>query len=167
MALNEERDTWDCLMLKPVEPLVVGKEIWIYYTSLNMQADPATPAYPAEEYLRNNSVGLAKLRLDGFVSLNAGIEPGTVVTRPLTFQGNALFVNAEIAEGGHIKAELRDTSGKSVGPYTLKQCKPVTGNVMEARVTWEGTSAIERPPDRPMRLVFELRKAKLYSFWIK
>ena len=61
-----------------------------------------------------NRIGLAVLRRDGFVSLNGGTQPGTVVTRPLTFDGAALFVNAEVGPNGTLRAELRDESGAVV-----------------------------------------------------
>ncbi len=45
-------------------------------------------------------LGLGRLRLDGFVSLDAGAEEGVAVTRPLRFEGGrALQVNADAAQG--------------------------------------------------------------------
>lgn len=155
-------DAWDPHYQDPATPPIrVGDELWFYYRSLPLWGGKRL----GEDKV--NRIGLATLRHDGFVSLNGGTDPGTIVTRPLTFQGKTLFVNAKIAEGGYVKAELRGTGGKAVEPYTLKQCKPVTGNVMKARVTWEGTSAIDRPQATSTRLVFELKNAKLYSFWIE
>ncbi len=112
-------------------------------------------------------IGLAKLRRDGFVSLNAGDKPGTVVTRPLTFEPGTLHVNAGIADGGYLKAELRDAAGTVIRPYSLADCHPVTGDVMKAAVKWGGASELMRPQDQSLRLVFQLKNAKLYSFWIE
>ena len=112
-------------------------------------------------------IGLATLRRDGFVSLNAGDQPGELVTRPLTFDGGALFVNAEVDEGGYLKAELRDGSGKTVGPYALRECRPITRGSLAGRVTWRKRETVERAPATSLRLVFELKNAKLYSFWIE
>ena len=112
-------------------------------------------------------IGLATLRRDGFVSLNGDDKPGTVVTRPLTFEPGTLYVNAQIADGGYLKAELRDAAGTVIQPYRLADCKPVTGDVMKAAVKWAGVSALKRPQDQSLRLVFQLKSAKLYSFWIE
>jgi hypothetical protein len=49
----------------------------------------------------------------------------------------------------------------------MQQCKPVTGDLTAARVTWQDKKAIERPVDTPLGLAFELKNAKLYSFWIE
>ena len=92
---------------------------------------------------------------------------GELVTRPLTFAGGALFVNGKVDEGGYLKAELRDASGKTVEPYALGECRPITGDALEGRVTWRKREAIERAPATSHRLVFELKNAKLYSFWIE
>ena len=111
-------------------------------------------------------IGLAKLRRDGFVSLNAGDKPGTVVTRPLTFHPGKLHVNAEIAPGGYLKVEVRNAAGKVVEPYDLAGCKPVTGDVLRAPVRWAGRSRLRRHTGQSLRLAFQLKNAKLYSFWI-
>ena len=104
---------------------------------------------------------------DGFTSLNAGLQGGTVVTRPLTFEGKTLRINAEIAPGGRLRSELRTAGGAAVDPYTLANCIPVTGNVMQARIVWGNRKTIEHSPTSSLRLVFELKNTKLYSFWIE
>ncbi len=64
------------------------------------------------------------------------------------------------------KAELLDASGKPVGPYRLSKCEVVTGDQLKARITWADTGTIQRRQAVPLRLVFELKNAKLSSFWI-
>ena len=51
--------------------------------------------------------------------------------------------------------------------YTLSKCQPVTGDVLQARVIWDGHKSIEHPPAPSLRLAFELKNAKFYSFWIE
>ena len=113
------------------------------------------------------AIGLAKLRRDGFVSLNAGAKGGRIVTRPLTFTGGKLYLNAQIAPGGYIKVGLQSESGKAVKPYLPAMCQPVTGDVMAAPVAWRGAETIKPPAGMHPRLVFEMKNAKLYSFWIE
>ena len=66
--------------------------------------------------------------------------------RPPAFGGNSFFVAV---------------------PWEHTACKSLAGDATEARTTWEGHDAINRSADAPVRLVFELKKAKLYFFWIK
>jgi len=142
-------------------PILVGGELRIYYRSVPLWSGKK------KGHDKISRIGLAMLRRDGFVSLNAGPTPGTIVTRPLTFTGKKLFVNAEIAEGGYVKTELRSASGKALPACTLATCRPVTGDVLQARVTWSGRADIEHPPATSLRLAFELKNARLYSFWIE
>ena len=152
---------WDSTYHDPcTTPILVNDELWIYYRSMPLWKDRRPSSGKSQ-------IGLAMLRRDGFVSLNAGAEGGNVVTRPLTFQGKTLFINAEIADGGHIKAALQDASGKTLAPYSLAGCKPVTGDVLRAKVAWAEGQTISAAPGKSRRLVFELKKAKLYSFWIE
>ena len=84
------------------EPLVMDDELWFYYGGY--EGDHG--AYSE----RNGSNCLAKLRLDGFVSLDAGDEMGHVVTRPFRCDGAKLTINAE-GRGGSIQVAVLDENG--------------------------------------------------------
>ena len=163
------KGSWDVDYLNgPATPLLVDDELWFYYQGeIRWERFKATGQPDSRGSGGHCHIGLATLRRDGFVSLNGGDKPGTVVTRPLTFEPGTLYVNAEIADGGYLKAELRDAAGTVIQPYRLADCKPVTGDVMEAAVEWAGASALKRPQDQSLHLVFQLKNAKLYSFWIE
>jgi hypothetical protein len=57
--------------------------------------------------------------------------------------------------------------GETVEPYALAKCNPVRGNVYDEKITWAGRDTLEWPSGTSPRLVFELKNAKLYSFWIE
>jgi hypothetical protein len=160
------KDSWDSDYLipgRPGAPLLVDGTLRFYYWGAR-RVDKRDGKKDCRYAMH---IGLATLRRDGFVSLDAGEKPGMVVTRPLTFDGKALFVNADVGEGGYVKAELRDASGKPQGPYLLSMCKPIHDDQVEARIRWDGRATIDRPANTPLRLVVELKNAKLYAFWIK
>jgi len=160
-------DAWDPDFTIPARPgpVRVGNELWFYFWGERRPERFRAKGWPNPRH--DMHIGLAKLRLDGFVSLDAGARAGKVVTRPLTFEGKTLLVNADIAAGGRIRVAVQDASGKTVAPYALAGCKPVTGDVLEARVSWAGRRTIRPATGKSLRLVFELKKAKLYSFWIR
>ena len=160
-------DEWDPHYHAPTSPPIqVGDELWIYYYSMPL-LDSVKVGQEKAQAAQVSRIGLATIRRDGFVSLDAGANPGTVVTRPLSFRGRTLRVNANIASDGWLKAELRSTAGEPVGHFRLDQSDSVTGDVMAALVTWGKRKEIERSVDEPRRVVFKLKKAKLYSFWIE
>jgi len=159
-------DSWDPDFTIPARPgpILVGDELWFYYWGTRRSEREKKKGINRPSLMH---IGLGTLRRDGFVSLNAGNKSGTVVTRPLTFEGKALFVNAEVGRTGYVKVALREISGKPVEPYLLEKCNPITGDLLEGRVTWKDRNTIDHPHQRSMRLVFELKNAKLYSFWIE
>jgi hypothetical protein len=120
------------------------------------------------------STGLATLRRDGFASLSdewpAGIAravsatPGTLTTRPVRFSGGHLFINADIK--GAITAEVLDASGRVIDGFSIERSVPVTGNGTRLALTWTGGATIAKLAGTPVRFRFQLKQARLYSFWV-
>ena len=48
------------------------------------------------------------LRLDGFVSVNAPMSGGELITQPVTFTGNQLWLNFATSAAGSVQVELQD-----------------------------------------------------------
>tara|TARA_R110002096_G_scaffold393074_6_gene588105 strand:- start:2585 stop:4630 length:2046 start_codon:yes stop_codon:yes gene_type:complete len=110
------------------------------------------------------AIGLARLRRDGFASMDAGDAAGTLTTRPLSFEGSHLFVNVDCPEG-ELQAELVDVSGQVIEPFTLENCETVSTDSTLVEIRWKGGPEIASLPDDPVRIRFRLRKGSLYSFW--
>lgn len=152
------KGTWDYGMVNTANtpPIRVGDELWIYYTGMfHKHGEPP----------RGGGVGLATIRADGFVSVNAGDEKGLLVTRPVTLCGKSLFVNAAVGAGGHVKVELRDGPGKPIADYALAQCTPITADAVRIPVAWGDRKTIDPAAGQNLKLAFELKNARLYSFW--
>ena len=111
------------------------------------------------------SIGIATLRRDGFASMNAGDKAGLLTTRPVTFRGRQLFVNVDAPEG-ELRAAVVDDDGHEVAPFTLANCRPVTGNSTIAAVRWNGADDLTSLRDKPVRLKFQLTNGRFYSFWV-
>jgi hypothetical protein len=139
------------------KPLIVGDEIWIYYTGL---ANRHWASYHGDTI--KSGVGLAKLRLDGFVSVNAENE-GTMTTKPFVFIGDALELNAN-ATGGSIIVEAIGADGKVIEGFSKEDCQPITTDNVRHILKWSGSEDCHLIQARPIKLRFTLEKAKLYSF---
>jgi len=162
------KDRWDAdyrIPARPGKPLLIDGKLWFYYWGARRPERFQAMGWPDPRI--DMHVGLATLRRDGFVSLNAGARPGRVVTRPLTFEGKTLHVNADVAPGGRIRVAIQDAAGRTLPPYTLAGCNPLTGDVLDAKVAWAGRRTIRHKSAQSLRLAFELKKAKLYSFRIE
>ena len=103
------------------------------------------------------------LRLDGFISINAGFAEGEFITKPLKFSGSHLELNYSTAGAGQIRAELQDASGRPIPGYTLKNCDPITGDAISGTVTWKGNANLSALADKTIRLRFVMNEADLYS----
>jgi hypothetical protein len=105
------------------------------------------------------------LRRDGFASMDAAEEEGTLTTRKLRFGGRYLFVNAA-AGSGELRAEVLDERGHVIEPFIKSECVPVSGDKTLMRVMWRGADTLSRLSGKPSRFRFSLRNASLYAFWI-
>lgn len=137
-------------------PIRMGDELWFYYSgrSCDHMGRPKPPG--------TGAIGLGTLRVDGFVSVDAGDEPGTLLTRPLELEPGRLFVNAD-ADGGSIVAEIVDETGKPLPPFTFDNCQAAAADSVRQSLTWKGATAL---PTSPVRLRFRMTNAELYAFWI-
>ncbi|MBN1555148.1 MAG: hypothetical protein JXA11_10410 [Phycisphaerae bacterium] len=157
MSVDDD-GSWDDNYHDPCAPIQVGDELWIFYRSARLleKGSPETATH---------QIGLAKLRLDGFASLDADSEQaGSITTVPLVFDGDMLFVNADIAEGGYIKAELLDAEGNVLEGYSMAECNAITGDKLAARISWTNRELLVNNTTEGLRLRFEMKDAQLYSF---
>ena len=100
-------------------------------------------------------------RLDGFVSLDAGEEGGTVVTRPLVFEGSRLVLN--VAAEGSLRVGLLDETGQPLTGMSLADCDPIQADSTRHEVTWRGEADVRRLAGEVVRLQFELKDTKLFA----
>ena len=152
---------WDAGVIHAHQaPLLIGDKIRIYY-----QAQNGRNWWNFHGDKNRDGVGLATLRLDGFVSVDAASE-GTLTTKPLLFIGDTLIVNADAA-GGSISVEALDVDGKPIAGFTRKDAAPLTTNAVRHVVRWRKSDNCHLLQGRPVKLRFHLKSAKLYSFEFK
>jgi len=102
------------------------------------------------------------LRTDGFSSLNAGYRGGQLITKPITFQGDKLEVNYSTSAAGSVRVGI--LSGDSRKVRTLNDCDELIGDRLDRIVGWRGNPRLGDMQGVPIRLVFALRDADVYSF---
>lgn len=162
-------EPWDgvnygtCQVMVTGRPIIRDNEIWIYFGTVRFRGVPEN--YPPEyaEYFNDmGALQLGKLRLDGFVSMDAEGD-GAIITKPFKVSGGHLYVNSE-STSGTIKASILDAeTNEEISGFTSKDCEPAGGDALAGRITWP---AGPLNMERPVRIQFELINTKLYSFWI-
>lgn len=112
------------------------------------------------------SIGIATLRRDGFASMEADRQGGTLVTRPLRFSGQNFFVNAATNAGGGLRAEIIDEKGEPVAPFTFANSVTFSGDSTLTEMRWRGADNLSALAGKPVRVRFHLIDGSLYSFWV-
>ena len=112
---------------------------------------------------RSGPICLAKLRLDGFVSVDAGDEMGSLVTKPFLCKGGRLSINAA-ARGGLVAVAVLDKQGIQYDGFSRAECALFDGDSIRHEVTWREKGSLDELRGRSIRLKFYLRNAHLYSF---
>jgi hypothetical protein len=111
----------------------------------------------------SNAMRRYTLRLDGFVSVNAGWKGGELVTRPLRFNGNRLSINFATSAAGSIRVEIQDAQGKPLPGFGLDDCPDIFGDAIDRTVDWDGSSDVGDLAGQSVRLRFFLKDADLYA----
>jgi hypothetical protein len=150
--------SFDKDLLVPTSNIITHEdEHWIYYGGLRERHD---------RYPRSPGIGLAKLRLDGFVYLAAGEQEGTVLTKPLVISAKTgseygcqkrRGIRRDPGCGRQYHQRLRSEDAK---PFINTQ-----GVALEPR--WSSQADFSTLKGKIVRLKFRLQKAKLYAFQVR
>jgi hypothetical protein len=111
------------------------------------------------------TTGLATVRRDGFASMDAHDAAGTLTTRPVTFAGRYLFVNAD-ADEGELRVEVLGKDGEVIKSFSRSKCTPIRADKTLQPVKWGRKADLSALEGRPVKFRFHLKNARLYSFWI-
>jgi hypothetical protein len=139
--------------------VIDGDRMLFYYVGFSGEAPNGPDMYAG------CATGMASLRRDGFASLDAGPQGGTVTTRRIRFSGNHIFANVN-APKGELRAEILDADGAPIAPFTLANSVPLSIDSTKTELKWKGSPDLGRLAGKPVRVRFQLRSGSLYSFWI-
>jgi hypothetical protein len=112
-----------------------------------------------------SATGLARMRRDGFASMDAGAAEGVLTTRPIQFSGGRLFVNVNNPNGG-LRLEVLDRNGAVIEPFSKANSNPIRVDKTLREVTWAGGGDLASLAGTPIKLRFYLTNGSLYSFWV-
>ncbi len=139
---------------------------WIYYSGSKERHD----VYRIRDHSQARwqcAIGLATLRLDGFVCLEAKDKPGTVETKPFKLEGNKLEVNVD-AKKGEVVVEALDEAGQPVPGFAKKDAQVFRGaDELRLQPRWSGGADLAALKGKVVRLKFHLANARLYAFQVK
>ncbi|MES2307225.1 MAG: glycosyl hydrolase family 32, partial [Verrucomicrobiota bacterium] len=141
---------------------VVGDQLYFYYSGWSGKSPNANADW---EMYGGGATGLATLRRDGFVSMDAKENEGTLTTRPVKFKGKYPFVNVN-APKGVLCAEILDENDKVIAPFSMENSLPVTADKTRVKLAWKGAEDLGALTGRNVKFRFKLKNGELYSFWV-
>lgn len=143
----------DGMVFGAADWIEVGDEWWFYYAGWDG---------PHGIKERDGSIGLAKLRKEGFVSLRGPRGGGAVCTRLIRWPGGDLRVNID-ASKGEMKVRVSDEKRNPAAGFDYEDTPAFKGDDVAHTVRWQGKS-LEEFKGKVIRLEFQIRDADLYTF---
>jgi hypothetical protein len=146
---NPGAATWDHAMAWVGDCVTVGDREYVYYGG-----------YSAGHKVGNRQIGVAMLRRNGFVSRDAGAQPGRLRTPLVKLSGSRMTVNATVKD--ELRVRVLDEEGRALSGFGFPDCQPVRGDACSHPVRWKQSLAALH--DKAVRLDFEFREGQLYGF---
>ena len=158
-------NTWDEKRIYLDDAIVQDEEIWLYYRGSNIPHAGIGDLMGTErngQKLMGDALGMATLRLDGFASICAYEEEGSLTTNPFHFEGDELRINANAAKGA-IQVEALTLYGEPIAGLARADCETISADGLDHVVRWESGQKFGGQSG-PLRLRFHMKDARLYSF---
>ena len=134
-----------------------GDTLYLYYGGV--QGPHTGKKYETVERTVGAAIGLATIRRDGFISMDANEEGGFFVTKPFLKPNGELYVNVN-AGSGSLTASITDDRGRVIDGFASSS---VSEDTCLRRLSFAKSAG--SLDGREIRLRFDLRSASLYSYW--
>lgn len=175
IALGENGDFDSSQIQTLSRPVIVGDEVWIYYTGNNKghaYFDQVTATHIHEErpeidwsapkWRHTRAIGVARLKQDRYASLSTGTQGSFVVDHGVP-DGKHLLVNAR-APLGSIKAQVLDADQDPIPGFGIEECIAFTGDDIHGEIIWAGKSLADLPRENTICFRFVLDYADLFAY---
>jgi hypothetical protein len=151
MPNNPLPGSFDHAMTWGDEQIVVGDKTYIYYGGYEQ-------GHKVGRFDKRH-IGFASMDKDRYVSRDADLVEGRLLTKPVKIHGESLTVNANIYKSCQVRMVGADS--KPIAGYDWVQ---ITGDSIAHPVVW--AKSIGKLNGKAVRLEFKMTKAQLFGFEI-
>ena len=148
---NPVPGTFDHAMAWGDEQIIVGDDTYVYYAGYER-------GHKVDRF-NERHIGFAQMPRDRYVSLDADLNVGTLVTKPVVIDGNNLTINANIKD--ECRVRLLD---KNCNPLAEFGWVDLKGNGVDLRVNW--TKNLSSLSNQPVRIEFQLKNGQLFGIYL-
>ena len=156
---------WDFPQLRVAgsPPVEVGDDLYVYYSSMNTTHHGEVPTgAPAHR----SAIGVRAVPRDRWVAYTAGDQEGELLTQAID-RPQQITLNARTWDGGTLRAEITDASGKAIPGYSIADSQPLTGDGLSLSPAWQGAPSQEAIDARQIRLRIVARRASVYAIGLE
>jgi len=146
---NPVPGTFDHAMAWADEQIIVNDQTYIYYAGY-------ARGHKVERF-KERQIGMAIMPRDRYVSRDADLFPGRLVTKPVALNASSMTINANIT--GAMQIRITDVDGNPVNGFDWITLK---GDAVGHPVNFQ--NSLQSLAGKPVRIEFELRKAQLFGF---
>lgn len=164
---RENPDSWERGYIQSNTGIctIHGDELWFYYTAFRGDETKTRLPAHANGMYANASTGLAKLRRDGFASMNAYGYKGELTTRTIRFDGERLFINGDFHKG-MLRAAITESDGTPIPGFTFDDCIGMNTDSTRHEIRWRDGRNLAELSGSAVRLRLEASEGALYAFWV-
>jgi hypothetical protein len=132
---------WDWGAVYADAPILHNGKLYIFYNGNNLTHNGRTAQLWQKPYASPGrwGKGLALLRPDGFVSIEAQSYAPAVLTthRFRQEEGGRIWVNVD-ASAGELRYEVLEDTGETIPGYSAAECDPIRTDASDAELSWNG-----------------------------
>jgi hypothetical protein len=111
-----------------------------------------------------DGVTLLEQQLDRFVAAEFDYTGGSLLTDPITFEGNRLILNVDTGGMGEARIGILTPDGNQIPGFAPNDCAIINGDWFDKNVSWRTGAELSSLRAKTIRLLFKMRGARLYSF---
>ncbi|MEJ2613376.1 MAG: hypothetical protein P8Z35_00305 [Ignavibacteriaceae bacterium] len=143
--------TFDHAMAWGDEQIIVGNNTYIYYAGYER-------GHKVNRF-NERHIGFAKMPMDRYVSRDADLNTGTLITKAVILNGEYLTINANVKD--EFKVRLLDSNCKPIDGFGWINLK---GDSVEHKVNWG--MKLNSLSNKPVRIEFRLKNSQLFGFYL-
>jgi hypothetical protein len=147
-------------------PVQIGDKMYIYYTGTNIphptvnheRLNQIVQQIKAGKRHATQHIGCAVFRPDGYVSLAAQGQKGSVLTKPFVLNYDTLHVNTK-TETGKLTVTVCDDRGTPIDGFVSS---PISGDFVDKAVVF--SRPLQQLDQKAISLKFDLEDGQLFSY---
>ena len=124
--------------------------------------------YASEAYYSgiDSRVRRFEIRKDGFVSLSTTSQ-AQIVTKPVIFTGDTLFLNSLTRGNGAVTIDLLDEHDNPIPGFTQLNAHSLQGDSIQNKVVWKEGRTLKELRNKVVKIHITLTDSDIYSLQIK